>query len=667
LIAFNHVQGLGIAGLGLLAVAIWRLIDWKRSMVWWLAGAAVALSVAAVLWFPRDPSLAGYVRDGWLTPWYGFNVFAFSLPVGDRTLQIVGVLGLVNLATGLLLLRRNSLVGWITITPLLALSLPLIAIPLADLLAKHGDLINIITFQRMLFAIPSGLALVVLGAQIAKDEFQVLRLKVHGTGEDDNRDGFNTENTERTEATERGKEISTTDEHGLPRMQNVSLPSLPSVESSREIAETVEGYQIACKQAPTVSRLRDFALSRFSARFPGFSVSRFPGFPVLLLALAALLLVPANGPTYNRFWQALMTPPDDLMMKPVVLAADPMIVHLRDVMHLRLATTSSVAYVLDAISPQNFPYVPRNIGQSVTTPLDSAVVIALPSRPSSNLDGSTLTHDPLATDPSAWTTLRGSPPEFVGGITEFRASSTALQNSPGQYSGVFTSELIPIDPAKDYRVELSARQNTGTSADAYLSIAWYDQRGDFLDSYTPAPVGAGNPAGWVNGIYSYFGLIGEIAPSTWTTYRRSFGPNEAAVIPSRAKFVRVGALLNTKATPDARIQLTNIRLWQKQDTRKLADGVFPSDERLVVVAPSSQMQWTYASQTAQMSKHWPAHEVATDLSGGAELAAPTRALGSKLVDSDKVIFELNDCTMSSLLKEWSAGSGQREGEAPAPQ
>ena len=39
----------------------------------------------------------------------------------------MGVIGLVNLAAGLLLLRRNHLVGWLTITPLFALSLPFVA------------------------------------------------------------------------------------------------------------------------------------------------------------------------------------------------------------------------------------------------------------------------------------------------------------------------------------------------------------------------------------------------------------------------------------------------------------------------------------------------------------------------------------------------------------
>jgi hypothetical protein len=81
-------------------------------------------------------------------------------------LQIIGAVGLVNLAAGLLLLRRNHLAGWLTLMPLIALCLPCVAIPFAGAIAQHRNEVNIILFQRMLFAIPIGLAMVCLGAGI---------------------------------------------------------------------------------------------------------------------------------------------------------------------------------------------------------------------------------------------------------------------------------------------------------------------------------------------------------------------------------------------------------------------------------------------------------------------------------------------------------------------
>jgi hypothetical protein len=331
-IAFNHPQGLGIAALGLAAVVIWRLIEWNRSMVWWLATAALALSVAAVLWWPRNPALdSAYRPGGWLTAWYGFNVFSFQTDAGDRTRQIIGFFGLINLAAGLVLLRRNHVVAWLTGVPLVALCFPFVAIPLAGFLGKYSDgLGQIILFQRMLLAIPSGLAIVCLAAEIANRKFQVPSFKFQGISE------------------------GTSQEDAAQRRANQTAPfsSLPPVESSQEIAEKAEGKAraaepgheeaqkdkktlrhflvglraylwrkgstqpadhegVACKQAPT------------AFHFPAFRF-QLSAFAVLLLTLSALLLVPANRPFYNRFWQALMVPADDLAMRPVIEATDTM-------------------------------------------------------------------------------------------------------------------------------------------------------------------------------------------------------------------------------------------------------------------------------------------------------------------------------------------------------
>jgi hypothetical protein len=167
LTAFSHIQGIGIAILGLTAVATWRLIAWKRSAGWVLPATVILLSLATVRWYHRHPAIDQMYRSqGYLNAWHGFNIFSLSSPAGDRMLQIIGSVGLVNLAAGLLLLRHNHLVAWLTIMPLIALCLPCVAIPFAGLLAQHDNPINIIIFQRMLFAIPAGLALVCFGARM---------------------------------------------------------------------------------------------------------------------------------------------------------------------------------------------------------------------------------------------------------------------------------------------------------------------------------------------------------------------------------------------------------------------------------------------------------------------------------------------------------------------
>jgi hypothetical protein len=169
IIAFNHLQGLGIACLGVAAIVVWRLIEWRRqTTIWGLALATVVLSAATIKWYPRHPALdEAYLPQGWLTSWYGFNVFQVSSPTFDHTMTILGVGGCFSLLAGVFLIGRNHVVGWLTVLPLAALACPFVAVPFASVLAADNSLDGgyIIAFHRVLFAIPIGLAIIVLGTQ----------------------------------------------------------------------------------------------------------------------------------------------------------------------------------------------------------------------------------------------------------------------------------------------------------------------------------------------------------------------------------------------------------------------------------------------------------------------------------------------------------------------
>jgi hypothetical protein len=54
------------------------------------------------------------------------------------------------------------------------------------------------------------------------------------------------------------------------------------------------------------------------------------------------------------------------------------------------------------------------------------------------------------------------------------------------------------------------------------------------------------------------------------------------------------------------------------------------------------MLWTNASQAGQVSRHWPANQVAIDLAGGTELAAVAHTAKGAAIDSGNVFFELNE-------------------------
>ena len=164
LTALNHVQGLGIAALGIAAVAVWFMIEWRRSMLGWLTLATLLLGVASVLWYPRHPSLDQVFRpQGWLTSWYGLNLFDPNSMAFSRGISLLGASGILSCLGGILLLRRNDVVGWLSIIPMIAMISPWCTIPLTNMIAagEHGP-DYIITFSRLFLTIPSGLSIIAL-------------------------------------------------------------------------------------------------------------------------------------------------------------------------------------------------------------------------------------------------------------------------------------------------------------------------------------------------------------------------------------------------------------------------------------------------------------------------------------------------------------------------
>jgi hypothetical protein len=166
-IRYNHVQELGLAGVAVVAIGLWRLVAWRRWTIAFLLPAAVLLSLACIRLYPRASAIdLAYRPVGIMTSWYGFNILQVHSLAGQRMIQILGVFGIANLAVATILIRRNNVVGWITLTPVIALILPFVAIPLATALAQRpgnwSDLLvrDIMSFHRLLLGIPSGLAVV---------------------------------------------------------------------------------------------------------------------------------------------------------------------------------------------------------------------------------------------------------------------------------------------------------------------------------------------------------------------------------------------------------------------------------------------------------------------------------------------------------------------------
>ena len=165
LIAFSHRQGIGIALLGLASIVIWRSLQINTTISWIAAIILLIANLATIMWWPLNPSInLVYRPQHWISTYYGFDILSIHTPAFENTIKVIGFIGLANLACGILLLIRNSLVGWLTVVPIAVLCMPIVAIPLANAITTHtaGELTVIYTFNRMFFSIPSCLALVYL-------------------------------------------------------------------------------------------------------------------------------------------------------------------------------------------------------------------------------------------------------------------------------------------------------------------------------------------------------------------------------------------------------------------------------------------------------------------------------------------------------------------------
>jgi hypothetical protein len=525
-------------------------------MIVWLAFAAIILSAATVLWFPCNPALDEiYLPQGWLTAWYGFNLFSASSPAFDRSLQILGIFGVINLILGLwLIVRCNHIVGWLTLMPVFVFALPCFALPFTNALAARSTE-DIEVYHRMLLAVPMGLAFITCmrGAL------------------------------------------------GLS-------PKEPNGETSDQ---TLSGAA-AHAQWPTMSA------SRFLRKL---LVASGP-----TAVLAGVVLLPAGKPSYNRFWQSIQITPEDLTLRQetalvspkerppmepteTLTISHPIVSEVSAVFQpdpffkpLRMAdvTASTAALnqaleLLQAVAPHFAPLLSHQLTPNPSLLLLCNRVLKQP--------GARLIAKPTSTN-IPWITLGGDIPRQE----QLLSQRQTISNSTGKISYPFNPELIPISRFHRYRVECLIRQSGSTEATNYLAIAWYDHNGKLLESNLASPLGAGNPPGWNNGTFSYFGLIGRPAPDAWARYTFAFGVGETAAIPPNASFLRIGALLNFNGKPNANVSLTDVRLLET-----------PLPSNMLLLTPNALELYSSYSPAAFLSGHWSPQKVPASFVGSAEM------------------------------------------------
>lgn len=189
--------------------------------------------------------------------------------------------------------------------------------------------------------------------------------------------------------------------------------------------------------------------------------------------------------------------------------------------------------------------------------------------------GAALNADPSFVDPSAW--IGGQ--VFLTGLTDGPSGSTALTNTVGSGSQPYSYDQIPIEPLKKYRLEVWVKQYAGSGGVMYAGVIWYDASGTALQSNTAQPSGAGNPAGWSNGSYSYMPTVSNHTPtSSWVRHSFGFGPGEIGAIPSNAKSVRLFIILNYNSNAGVQHAMAGFKLMEKADADLIVDGAITTDK-----------------------------------------------------------------------------------------
>ena len=174
-----------------------------------------------------------------------------------------------------------------------------------------------------------------------------------------------------------------------------------------------------------------------------------------------------------------------------------------------------------------------------------------------------LNTDPNCSDINAWTKDGGSgtSAETIETITDGEVGTTTIRiagtgSSWLWNSGSTQSDLIPLDPAKTYRLHVWARQTAGTST-SYLTCDFFDKNGDTIN----AAIGAAT--GWTSsGTFHYWLIANAVFPGSWTEYQFTFGPDGTGSFPVNtvAASCRFGVLGNLSQTDDSTIRFQDFRL-----------------------------------------------------------------------------------------------------------
>jgi hypothetical protein len=177
---FNHPQSLLLllsCGTGVL----FHFIIAKHGWLSFFKGIGIGSLTTSILFYliiqlpicdDFNKLLSPYKLSGeWFYIWGGFKLFSFNPEINNapgRFMQILGWYGIFNCFASIYLIKKNHIIGWISLSPILFLLYPPFAQTLAFILLEYKVLI---VFQRILLGIPLSFSIILIFKNVTELKF----------------------------------------------------------------------------------------------------------------------------------------------------------------------------------------------------------------------------------------------------------------------------------------------------------------------------------------------------------------------------------------------------------------------------------------------------------------------------------------------------------------
>jgi len=207
--------------------------------------------------------------------------------------------------------------------------------------------------------------------------------------------------------------------------------------------------------------------------------------------------------------------------------------------------------------------------------------------------GQSINRDPQLSDLRAWFAGIGGTTNLVdAAYTEFAVTTqadgpvgTSVLRFSAPYGRDFSSERIPIDATKVYRISVWVKQS-GTG-NHYLTAGFSDANGSNI---------SGGTTGWSTGTFHYWGYVNQPFPASWTKASVVFGPGQVFTIPTNAKFITIGNLTNYASAGSPTAYFSDYRIEEVIPGQLIVDGAITASK--INVAQLSAINANMGSITA---------------------------------------------------------------------